>query len=168
MFVIKALSLVAVRLEVVEVVAYGIPNAHTPVHVSCIARHCHGQVVLAEYSRRGEVAQLGTVADACQHSTCFGIALYLPVEQGILRTYIYEECAVEVAGLVMFPHQREGQLAEALPELGRDDGGTVGEARQYGSLVQPYPAAADDDYPSALYVNVYRQKAEHNVWRNKI
>ena len=56
MFVIYALRGLAVSLEEFEVVTYGITNPHASVHILCITRHRYGQVVLAEYGWRGEIA----------------------------------------------------------------------------------------------------------------
>ena len=81
--------------------------------------------------------------------------LYGAVQFGILRTYVYEERAVKVAGLEMLPYQRERQIMKPLLKLGRDDNSPVSEAGKDGSLVQTYPASTNDEDSLALYVNVY-------------
>ena len=95
MFVIYALRGLAVSLKEVEVVTYGITNPHASMHIPCITRHRYGQVVLAEYGRRGEITQRRTVTHACQHSARLCLALYASVQRGILCTYIHKERAVE-------------------------------------------------------------------------
>ena len=155
MFVIYALRGLAVSLEEVEVVTYGITNPHASVHIPCITRHRYGKVVLAEYGWRGEIAQRRTVTHTCQHSARLCLALDGTVQFGIFGTYINEECAIEVIRLKMLLHQREGQRVESLPKLRRDDGGMVGETGEDGSLVQTYPTPTYDENPFTLYVNVY-------------
>ena len=155
MFVIYALRGLAVSLEEVEVVTYGITNPHAPVHIPCITRHRYGKVVLAEYGRRSEITQRRTVTHTCQHSPRLCLALDGMVQFDIFGTYINEECAIEVIRLKMLLHQREGQRVESLPKLRRDDGGMVGETGEDGSLVQTYSPPSNDEYPFTLYVNVY-------------